>query len=678
MPDQGCKSRDHYSLATMATVTDSVARILAEHGPLHDDAIAALLRDNGEAVPEHVVDELIHPAGELVDGRWVWLPTLLAGRVFTHRLDIDELTHDLLTVTPDLDPITALCEHTPYQRLADGSPVQIVVEGYDDDLFEQRGIPLELLGEGGALLLAPGTLAALGVTEGDLVGIRLTEQGLALARVATREHADVAARLATKLTADEPVFVDSAVWTVCVEDSAAFTKALVPLSEIIDDAGLTRSGEYLATAGFDFDTWRFELDSTVLAQRHGLDPDDAFAVQTLIALFEQMQWMLDAAIADESPPTEGEITAADGEYAELMGDVGAVLADPLLADVLVAETVDAGRGGAAALGLLAETMEPKVPRAARVALRWLRAVALERIGDIEAAERELLAAESMDSEWAPALIDLARVASDRGDAERGLALLRRAGVEADDPLAVLLQRYRVAPRSDVGRNAPCWCGSGRKYKKCHLGDEQLPLYERAGWLYAKACEYVAHTGWDEALLGVAYERSRHAADVDADLVEAVSDPLVTDALLFEGGAFEEFLRVRGSLLPDDELELAQKWLRVDRSLFEVEQLRPGQGLTVRDVRTGDRHDVRERKTSAGLEVGQLICARVVPVGDTMQFFGGAEPVAPHERDPLIALLDSGPDEVTLVAQLSRRFAPPKETGTEGDVATGPIAPIHQR
>ena len=61
-----------------------------------------------------------------------------------------------------------------------------------------------------------------------------------------------------------------------------------------------------------------------------------------------------------------------------------------------------------------------------------------------------------------------------------------------------------------------------------------------------------------------------------------------------------------------------------------------------------------------------------------QFFGGAEPVAPHERDPLIALLDSGPDEVTLVAQLSRRFAPPTETGTEGDVATGPIAPIHQR
>lgn len=662
----------------MATVTDSVARILAEHGPLHEDAIAQLLRDSGEPVTDRVVDELIHPAGELVDERWVWLPTLLAGRIFTHRLDTDEVTHDLLTVTPDLDPIATLCEHAPYQRLADGSPVQLVVDGYDDELLEQRGIPPELAGEAGALLLAPGTLAALGVADGDLVGIRLTEQGLALARVATREHADVAARLATMLTAEEPVFVDSAVWTLCVEDPAAFTKALVPVSEIIDDAGLARSGEHLATAGFDFDTWRFDLDSTLLAERHGLDTDDAFAVQTLIALFERMQWMLDAATGDEPSPSESEITAADGEYAELMGDVGAVLADPVLADVLVAETVDAGRGVAPALGLLAETLEPKVPRGARVALRWLRAVALERIGDMEAAERELLVAESMDPQWSPAMIDLARIASDRGDAERGLSLLRRAGVEPDHPLATLLQRYRVVPRRDVGRNEPCWCGSGRKYKKCHLGNEQLPLDERAGWLYAKACEYVAHTGWDEALLGVAYERSRHAEDTHEGLLTAVSDPLVTDALLFEGGAFEEFLRVRGSLLPDDELKLAQDWLRVDRSVFEVEQVHRGRGLTVRDVRTGDRHDVRERTASKGLEAGQLLCARVVPVGDTMQFFGGIEPVALHERDPLIALLDSGPDEVTLVAQLSRRFAPPTVTNTEGDDATGPAEPIRQR
>ncbi len=87
---------------------------------------------------------------------------------------------------------------------------------------------------------------------------------------------------------------------------------------------------------------------------------------------------------------------------------------------------------------------------------------------------------------------------------------------------------------------------------------------------------------------------------------------------------------------------------------------------MRDVRTGDTHEVRERAASRQLKPGQLICARLVPAGDTMQFFGGLEPVALHERDPLIELLDSEPDAVTLVAQLSLRFAPPVLTNTEGD------------
>lgn len=29
-----------------------------------------------------------------------------------------------------------------------------------------------------------------------------------------------------------------------------------------------------------------------------------------------------------------------------------------------------------------------------------------------------------------------------------------------------------APRPLVGRNDPCWCGSGRKYKKCHLDEDE--------------------------------------------------------------------------------------------------------------------------------------------------------------------------------------------------------------
>jgi preprotein translocase subunit SecA len=30
-----------------------------------------------------------------------------------------------------------------------------------------------------------------------------------------------------------------------------------------------------------------------------------------------------------------------------------------------------------------------------------------------------------------------------------------------------VQKQVVNEHRDVGRNDPCWCGSGKKYKKCH-------------------------------------------------------------------------------------------------------------------------------------------------------------------------------------------------------------------
>ena len=651
--------------ATLEAIA-TLAEILTQHGPLHKDEIAQQLRDRGMDDPESALQwnvlEMHCPARQLVDDRWVWLPTVLAGRVFTHRVSADESAHDVLTVTPDLDPITTLCEHEQYQRFADGSTARVVLAGYDDELLEERGTPAKAIDPAGALLLKPGTLAALGVGDGDAVGLRFTTGGLVLDRVDVLTQHTAGVRLAATLDEDEPTYVDAAVWTACVADPALFTDPLPPLSEIVEDHGLAHRGEWLAPRGFDFGRWQFERRCERLAERHGLDVDDALVLTSLVELYDRVSLLLieadDVGEADESPA----IHSADG----VTGELGAALADPLLAELLVAETVDSDSGGAAALGLFAEMMESRVPRAARVAWRWLRAVALERIGDIEEAERELLAAESMDPDWPLPLIDLARIASDRGDVERGLGLLRRAGAGPDHPLVVLLEAHRAEPRRDLGRNEPCWCGSGRKYKKCHLGREQLALAERVNWLYEKAAQYVHIAGWRDLLAEVGYERYRHTHGLDEALAAGMADPLVMDVVLFEGGAFAEFLEVRGSLLPDDERLLAEQWLLVDRSVFEVERVNRGESVAVRDVRTGDMHEVRERTASRALKPGQLICARVVPAGDSMQFFGGVEPIALHERDKLIDLLDAGPDPVELVAELSRRFAPATLTNTEGE------------
>ena len=41
----------------------------------------------------------------------------------------------------------------------------------------------------------------------------------------------------------------------------------------------------------------------------------------------------------------------------------------------------------------------------------------------------------------------------------------------------------------LGRNAPCWCGSGKKYKKCHLGADKKAESERNSPPIPRAREY---------------------------------------------------------------------------------------------------------------------------------------------------------------------------------------------
>ena len=49
-------------------------------------------------------------------------------------------------------------------------------------------------------------------------------------------------------------------------------------------------------------------------------------------------------------------------------------------------------------------------------------------------------------------------------AEAGMA----AEAGYDEPmLPPVVEQRRVDPEHQLGRNDPCWCGSGKKFKKCH-------------------------------------------------------------------------------------------------------------------------------------------------------------------------------------------------------------------
>jgi len=148
------------------------------------------------------------------------------------------------------------------------------------------------------------------------------------------------------------------------------------------------------------------------------------------------------------------------------------------------------------------------------------------------------------------------------------------------------------------------------------------------------------------------------------LAEALDDPIVVDAALVEGGWFESFVEDRSPLLPDDEALLARSWTLGPRTVYEVVEVRAGSGVRVRDLRTGDVLDVRERTFSTVARPQVLVCARAVPDGETHQFVGAVFPVAPGREKDVIALCEDG-DPEALCEYVGALHRPPAIHTREG-------------
>ena len=52
--------------------------------------------------------------------------------------------------------------------------------------------------------------------------------------------------------------------------------------------------------------------------------------------------------------------------------------------------------------------------------------------------------------------------------------------QAAPPPAVAKPQTVKRDKPKLGRNDPCWCGSGKKYKTCHMrSDEESPSVEHS-------------------------------------------------------------------------------------------------------------------------------------------------------------------------------------------------------
>lgn len=188
-----------------------------------------------------------------------------------------------------------------------------------------------------------------------------------------------------------------------------------------------------------------------------------------------------------------------------------------------------------------------------------------------------------------------------------------------------------------GRNELCWCGSDKKYKKCHMRADQKAEWERRE--LKVAAQYVM-----EDLLEFA-EDERFAVPFAAALnrywngfytIENADEMSENEALrFFDWFAFdyihdEDTPRVadvyrdeRWEELSSEQQEVMAQWLETSPSGAYVLTGYEGQTLHLRDFLSDDTYDVYQPAGRGSLEVGDVILARMLPVQEHLEFSAGA-------------------------------------------------------
>lgn len=188
---------------------------------------------------------------------------------------------------------------------------------------------------------------------------------------------------------------------------------------------------------------------------------------------------------------------------------------------------------------------------------------------------------------------------------------------------------RQPGRRRPSRNAPCWCGSGRKYKRCHYAADQAaegaratrraPIHTVDERLVRRMARFATARFGEDWL----DDAARHFADAEAAIQLFL--PWAVYHLPVNGRRVVDwFLAVEGRRLSPEE----RSWLQAQRSgwlgVWEVLEVAPGSGLEVRDLLTGAERRVAEVSGSRTLVARDAVLGRVVDHG-SLSLFAGVHP-----------------------------------------------------
>ena len=182
-------------------------------------------------------------------------------------------------------------------------------------------------------------------------------------------------------------------------------------------------------------------------------------------------------------------------------------------------------------------------------------------------------------------------------------------------------------RPRAGRNAPCPCGSGRKYKKCHLAADEA---EHAG-LQAATSTHAMDETLVRRLSGFALREYGEAWEAFEDDF-ASPDEALPLALPWSVYCFEvDGKRIVDAYLEDRARRCSReerRWLEAQRaawlSVWEVEAVDAGKTVRLHDLLSDERRTVHETRGSRTLVARDAVLARIVD-HDGVSLLCGAHP-----------------------------------------------------
>jgi SEC-C motif len=198
----------------------------------------------------------------------------------------------------------------------------------------------------------------------------------------------------------------------------------------------------------------------------------------------------------------------------------------------------------------------------------------------------------------------------------------------------------------TGRNEPCPCGSGRKYKNCcGNGESQssaLVASRTRDSALAKLLTFAFHPAFDSdhAVAEVLFWGNliRDSSNPDFEWILDSEDATIkyNTWFLFDweaedsGTVVDIFLEEAAAGLTPAEREFLQRLAYASLRLYEVESVQPGEGVHLIDLWTSTRLFVIERTATEEMVAWDLLGARVAPDGMGGNVFEGGLYLYPME------------------------------------------------